>query len=174
MRNVRFIVTAGAVLCAGLLGMSSAPGQSPGEKPTNVIFFDILDVPARVDEPKLRKVKDSYRLNCAIANRSEERLLGLRFVLMLVDSRGNLRWSLQWNEEAVLAGSSIKTFEFRPPVVDKIRSNDSLFLSVDEVVGNETIWHVRDTDKALRAYSRGQHDVVPTVTRVANKDDRQK
>jgi hypothetical protein len=39
------------------------------------------------------------------------------------------------------------------------------------VIGRETIWRAAGAEKALRAYSRGQHDVVPTVRTFANKYD---
>lgn len=141
------------------------------ERSQRVLFFDILDLPARIDEPKLRKVGDGYLLNCAIANRSNEQLLGVRLILMIVDRAGKLRSRVTWSEESALAASSIKTFEFRPPIKHKIQSTDRLFLSVEEATGRETIWHAVDADKALRAYSRGQHDLVPKVRIVANKYD---
>src|SRR5262245_25891223 len=78
-----------------------APGalcESRQEKPPSVSFFDVLDLPARIDEPKLAKVKDGYHLNCAVANRSNEPLLGLRLVLLIVNSDGKLRTRLNWSE----------------------------------------------------------------------------
>ena len=141
------------------------------EKPTPAAFFDVLDLPARIDEPKLLKVGERYVLKCAVANRSNEQLLGLRLVLMVVDHDGKLRARITWNEEADIAGYSIKTFEFSPAIRTKLQTNDRLFLGLDEVTGRETIWHVPDGEKALRAYSRGQHDVVPKVQTVANKAD---
>ena len=166
-----------AILIAsfGLITSLSAtridPDQPPQDGSSPVLFFDIPDLPARIDEPKLRKVGDGYLLNCAIANRSNEELLGVRMILMIVDRAGTLRGQVTWSEESALADSSIKTFEFRPPIRDKIQNTDRLFLSVDEATGRETIWHAVDADKALRAYSRGRHDLVPKVRTVANKYD---
>jgi len=160
-----------ATLYLDSAAIATTERQQPVDKPTGVFFFDILDLPARIDEPKLRKAGDGYLLNCAIANRSNEELLGVRLILMIVDREGKLRSGLTWNEESALAASSIKTFEFRPPIKDKIESTDRLFLSVNEAIGRETIWHAVDVDKALRAYSRGQHDLVPKVRTVANKYD---
>jgi hypothetical protein len=175
MGKSRLIATMIASL--GLITGLSANGidreQQPQQASTSFIFFDVLDLPARIDEPKLRQVGDSYFVNCAMANRSSEPLLGLRLIAMIVDREGKLRTRITWNEESLLAAFSIKTFEFRPPIKNKIQNTDRLFLAIDEAIGRETIWHAVDAEKALRAYSRGQHDLVPRVRTVANKYDRE-
>ncbi|MGH3851544.1 MAG: hypothetical protein ACRDRT_17950 [Pseudonocardiaceae bacterium] len=178
MKRFRFVWMSLLVLTGPLAAFSypalrAVTQREPNDQSRSVLFFDITDLPARIDEPKLRQVGDSYRLNCAVANRSNEQLLGMRLILMIVDREGKLRTRVTWSEESALAASSIKTFEFRPPIKNKIQSTDRLFLSVDEAIGRETIWHAVDVEKALRAYSRGQHDLVPKVRTVANKDDRE-
>lgn len=168
----------------GALLVLLAIAQSPGSAATNishsghgdeqipsVLFFDIMDLPARIDEPKLSRAKDKYLLNCAVANRSGEQLLGLRLILMTVDSAGRLRTRVTWSEESELAAYSIKTFQFSLHLKDKARTGDRYFLAIDEVIGTETIWRAVDSEKALRAYARGQNDVLPTVRMVANKYD---
>jgi hypothetical protein len=138
------------------------------------VFFDVLDMPARIDEPKLLRVNDRYLLNCAIANRATEPLLGLRLILMIVGADGKMRKRLNWSEESALPPASINTFGLRPPITDKdkLQNTDRLLLAVDEAIGRETIWRVVDVEKALRAYARGQHDLVPKVRTVQNNDDR--
>lgn len=171
----------------GALLVLMAIEQSPGSAATNisrpahadeqsvaVVFFDILDLPARIDEPKLFTGKDKYLLNCAVANRSGEPLLGMRLILMTVAADGKLRTRVTWSEESELAAYSIKTFQFNLHLKEKAQTGDRYFLAIDEVIGSETIWRAVDSEKALRAYSRGQHDIVPKVKAVANKDDREK
>ena len=160
-----------ATLCAAFLVICSAQSQTVQEKADPVSFFDVLDLPARIDEPKLSRGKDKYLLNCAVANRSGEPLLGLRLILITVDSAGKLRTPVTWSEESELADYSIKTFQFNLHLKDKARTGDRYFLAIDEVIGSETIWRAVDSEKALRAYARGQNDVVPTVRMVANKYD---
>jgi hypothetical protein len=99
-------------------------------------------------------VKTNTLLNCAIANRSGEQLLGLRLILITVDSAGKLRTRVTWSEESELADYSIKTFQFSLSLKDKARTGDRYFLAIDEVIGSETIWRAVDSEKALRAYAR--------------------
>lgn len=175
MNKARFLILVLPVaiwtLCANCAA-NAATLQQVGDASSGVVFFDVLDLPARIDEPKLFKGRVSYLLNCAVANRSGERLLGLRLILMTVDSAAKLRTRVAWSEESELAAYSIKTFQFNLHLKEKAQTGDRYFLAIDEVIGSETIWRAVDVEKALRAYSRGQHDIVTKVKAVANKDDR--
>jgi hypothetical protein len=145
--------------------------EPPQDRATTVVFFDVSELPARIDEPKLRKSDKGMVMDCAIANRSDEQLLGMRLILMVVDPAGKLRNRITWTERTELARYSIKTFAFHPAIPGELRSADQLYLGIDEVIGYETIWRAAGAEKALRAYSRGQHDVVPAVRTFANKYD---
>jgi len=136
-----------------------------------VVFFDVSDLPARIDEPKLRRSEEGFALDCAVANRSSEQLLGLRFILLVVDDSGKMRSRITWTEGSELSNYSIKAFAFHPTIAGDLRSTDQLFLVIDEVIGHETIWRAVGAEKALRAYSRGRHDLLPTVRTVANQFD---
>src|SRR5207253_8800578 len=107
-----------------------------------------------------------------VANRSSEQLLGLRLILLVVEHCGKLRSRIAWTEESELPSYSIKPFAFHPIIKGQLRSTDQFYLGIDEVIGLEMIWHAVGAEKALRAYSRGQHDVTPEVRAVANKFDR--
>lgn len=165
------VLLTAALWLAAAFSTINARHQTSQEATNSVLFFDITDLPARIDEPKLRKVGDGYALSCAIANSSSDQVLGLRLILMIVEPGGKLRSRIAWNEESPITPYSIKTFEFRPVIKVKLHSADNFFLAVDEVTGRETIWHVAEAEKALRAFSRGQHDVMPKVRSVANKAD---
>jgi hypothetical protein len=144
---------------------------SSRELPNAVTFFDVSDLPARIDAPKISQSDKEFVLDCAVANRSNEDLLGLRLILLVIDSAGKLRGRVTWTEVTELAIYSIKTFAFHPEITGDVRSTDKVFLGIDEVIGRETIWRAAGFERALRAYSRGQHDVVPGVRTFANKYD---
>ena len=152
---------------------SGAISANRQEQPQSaaVAFFDIPDLPARVDEPKLRKSDEGSVLDCAVANRSSEQLLGLRLILLVVEHSGKLRSRITWTEASELTSYSIKAFAFHPIIKGELRSTDQFYLGIDEVIGQETIWHAAGAEKALRAYSRGQPDVMPEVRTMANKFD---
>jgi len=159
-------------LCLAAISASRPPCAAKSqEQPRSVLFFDVLDLPARIDEPKLQKKSNQYVLSCALANRSGEQLVGLRLTLLIVEASGKVRTRMSWNEAATVPAYSIKTFEFNPTIKGEISNGATLFLGVDEVIGRETIWRTVDADKLLRAYARGQHDLIPKVQTLVNKFD---
>lgn len=175
MNRLRLVVrqVKSALLLAALGSLAiAAPGQEPRqEKSTAVIFFDVSDLPARIDEPRLHQSDQGFVLDCAIANRSSEQVLGLRLILMVVEPSGRLRSRITWTEGSELPAYSIKTFAFHPSISKDLRDTDQLFLGIDEVIGRETIWRVVEAEKVLRAYTRGLHDLTPVVRTVANQFD---
>lgn len=158
-------------IAASMTAPTRARTQTPPEFSRPLLFFDVLDLPARIDEPKLEKKTTQYVLSGALANRSGEQLIGLRLTLLVVDSSGKVRTRISWNEAATVPAYSIKTFEFNPTIKGEISNSASLFLGVDEVIGRETIWRTVDSDKLLRAYARDQHDLIPKVQTLINKVD---
>src|SRR5437763_8566136 len=158
-------------IAALMTAPAGARAQTPPEFSRPVLFFDVLDLPARIDEPRLKKNANQYGLSCALANRSGEQLVGLRLTLLVVESSGKLRTRISWNEAATVPPYSIKTFEFNPIIKGEISNSATLFLGIDEVIGRETIWRTVDSDKLLRAYARGQHDLIPKVQTLVNKFD---
>ena len=163
--------TAVVALVLTLVCSTLAQNEQPKPAKRPVTFFDILDLPARIDEPKLEKTGSDYSLTCAVANRSDESLVGLRFALLLVDSSSNRQIArLTWDEATAVPANSIKTFAFHPPLKDELKAGD-LFLAVDEAIGRETIWRTVDADKTLRAYARGDHSLTPRVQKLQNKFD---
>jgi hypothetical protein len=158
-------------IAALMTAPAGARAQTPPEFSRPVLFFDVLDLPARIDEPKLKKNANQYVLSCALANRSGEQLVGLRLTLLVVEPSGKIRTRVSWNEAATVPAYSIKTFEFNPIIKGEISNSATLFLGIDEVIGRETIWRTVDSDKLLRAYARGQHDLIPKVQTLINKVD---
>lgn len=170
------IVGLPACLVLWLAASFASPGtaaarQEPSNKLTAVAFLDVSELPARIDEPKLDQTDSGFILKCAIANRSGEKLLGLRLIMLVVEPSGKLRSRITWTDASELASYSIKPIALHPTITEDFRKTDQLFLVIEEVIGHETIWHAVGAEKALRAYSRGRHDDLPTVRTVANQFD---
>jgi hypothetical protein len=158
-----------------ILTTCSAFARQDEPKPAarSVKFFDVLDLPARVDDPKLVKTDGDFVLKCALANRSDESLVGVRLTLMFVDSAHNGRISrVTWSEATTVPAYSIKNFAFHPTIKDENKDAD-LFLAIDEAIGHESVWRTVDADKLLRAYARGQSGQIPKVQKLQNKYDKE-
>ena len=147
------------------------------EKPSQtrsveVAYFDVPELPARVDEPKLRKSDQTLVLDCALANRSAERLLGIRLLLLIVDRSGKLRNRVSWSEMTEIPSYSIKPFTFHPIIKPELLKTDRLYLGIEEVTGRETIWYVAGAETPLRALALGLTVAMPEVRTTMNKFDR--
>src|SRR4051794_38553491 len=116
----RVLVTL-TILCfysgASITPPALAGAQEITEAARAVTFFDVLDLPARIDQPKLLKQKKETVLQCVLANRSGKQIVGLRLTLMVVES-GKVRSLASWNEAAAVNAYSIRTFEFHPIIKD--------------------------------------------------------
>ena len=97
-----------------------------------------------------------------------------RATIVLVEHRDRLaRFGFEYIEAALAAQGR------RIIVIDSDDVNDDIVRDLHEVIvsmcarlyGKRSAKH--RAEKALRAYSRGQHDIVPKVRTVANKDDRE-
>jgi len=102
--NKILLVVLQACLAIWLTGSFSgtANASSPGQL-NAVTFFDVSDLPARIDAPKLSQSTREFTLDCAVANRSNEELLGIRLILLIVDPAGKLRGRVTWTERTDLA-----------------------------------------------------------------------
>ena len=134
-------------------------------------FFDVPEIPARIDGLRLEANGKAIRLTGALANRSNEQLLGLRLMLLIFNSSGKLRSRISWTERSLVAGYSIDKEVLQPAGLGSLNAGDHLVLGIDEVIGRETIWRAIGLEKALKAYARGAHDVLPVVRTTSNKYD---
>jgi len=173
-RRRRFFAAALSVALASAAWnqTSLAAYFNPQDTPAaSIEFFDVLEMPARIDSPAWKATADGINLICAIANRQSEELLGMRLVLMIFDENGRYRGRINWTERAPVAAYSIEKTTLHPPGLRLRRSRDRFVLGVDEVIGRETIWRASGIEKALRAFARGQQDVMPEVRTISNKFD---
>ena len=102
----------------------AAPRDGPTTDPIAIVFFDVLDLPARIDEPRLSKRDKDFVWTARSRNvGSGEQLLGIRLVLLVIDPAGKLRSRIIWSERVDLAMYSIKTFAFHPPITGEMMKN---------------------------------------------------
>ena len=173
-RRLRFFAALSVALASAAWNQTSfaAYFNRPQDTPAaDIEFFDVLEMPARIDSPAWKATADGINLICAIANRQSEELLGMRLVLMIFDESGRYRGRINWTERAPVAAYSIEKTTLHPPGLRLRRSRDRFVLGVDEVIGRETIWRASGIEKALRAFAHGQQDVMPEVRTISNKFD---
>jgi hypothetical protein len=133
--------------------------------------FQVLELPINITNVSLMETDKGYLLKCSLANSSDNEILGLRYLLLLVDSNNVVRTAVARSEGFKLAGYAIKSVTFRNPLKLKLKRGVRLELMLEQVVGYESIWEVLKARQTLEAYSSGDYSMMPQVLRVSNQVD---
>jgi len=137
----------------------------------SVEVFQILDLPLTVHEASLLKSERGYLVKLALGNSSEEKLVGLRYSLVTIDSKNQTQLLINRTEGFKVPAYASKTLTFKTPIRFKPKDDDRLILMVEQVVSPEWIWEVVKAKDALEAYARGDYSVMPVVMRMVNQVD---
>lgn len=144
---------------------------APEQRNIAVESFQVLELPVNITNVSLLETDKGYLLKCSLANSSDSEILGLRYLLLLVDSNNVVRSAIARSEGFKLAGYAIKNLTFRNPLKLKLKRGARLELMLEQVVGYESIWDVLKARQALEAYSSGDYSMMPQVLRSSNQVD---
>ena len=136
-----------------------------------VEVFQVLDLPLSVHEAALTKTDKGYLLKLVLGNSTELKMIGLRYSLVAINSRNELRFVANREEGFSIPAYATKTVTFKTPLKYKQKDGERLALMVEQVVSHESIWEVVKAKDAFEAYAQGDYSVVPVVLRVANQVD---
>ena len=137
----------------------------------SIEIFQVLDLPLTVHEASLVKSERSYVVKLAVGNSSEEKLVGLRYSLVTIDSKNQMRLLVNRNEGFAVPPYASKTLTFKTPLRSKPKDSERFILMVEQVISPEWIWEVIKAKDALEAYARGDYSVTPAVMRMLNQVD---
>ena len=131
----------------------------------------VTELPVSVHEVVLAKTRRGYVLRCSVSNNSSDQIIGLDYVLLVIDSNDATRKVFNAMEGFKLKGYATKTFNFQSPLRFEVSDGDRLFLMPHRVFSREYVWEVLKVKKALEAYASGDYSVTPEVVRVLNLYD---
>ena len=158
----RFIVAPLRPCVRNFFIQSSAP---------SVEVFQVLDLPLTVHEASLVKSERGYLLKLAVGNSSEEKLVGMRYSLVMIDSKNQTHLLVNRNEGFAVPAYASKTLTFKTPIRFKPKDAERFVLMVEQVISPVWIWEVVKAKDALEAYTQGDYSVMPTVMRMLNQVD---
>jgi len=145
--------------------------QSVAEQSIAVEAFQVVDLPLNITNVTLTHSEKGDLLRCSLANNSDRKILGLRYLLLLVDQANKIRATISRIEGVRLARYGSKTLTFGTPMKLKLKRGYRVELMLEQVVGEESIWEVVKARDALEAYVSGDYSVIPQVLRVSNQVD---
>ena len=150
------------------LRLCASPAQS---EELAVEVFQVVDLPLTVHEASLTKTDKGLFLKLALGNSLELKMIGLRYSLVAINSKNELRLIANRVEGFSLPAYATKTVTFKTPLKFKAKDGERLAVMVEQVVSREKSWEVVKAKDAFEAYARGDYSVVPVVLRVANQVD---
>jgi len=137
----------------------------------SIEVFQVLELPLTVHEASLVKSERGYLVKLAVGNSSEEKLVGLRYSLVTIDSKDQVQLLVNRNEGCAVAPYSSKILTFKTALRSKPKDGERFILMVEQVISPEWIWEVVKAKDALEAYARGDFSVMPAVMRMLNQVD---
>ena len=143
----------------------------PQSRDLSVEIFQVLDLPLSIHEASLVKSYKSFLMKLSLGNSSDLKLIGLRYSLVIIDSKNQPQLLVNRTEGFTLLPYDTKTLTFKSPINFKSRDGERFVLMVEQVVSRESIWEVVKAKDALEAYAKGDFSVMPAVMRVANSVD---
>lgn len=161
-----------AIFLLGFLSSDVTRSQDVSE-PTElpVDLLQVLELPVNITNPILSRTAKGYLLKCQLSNGSNDQILGLTYLLLVLDPANNVQMTVGRTEAFKLAGYSTIDRAFRQPKKLKIKSGDRVVLVIEQVISRESIWAVLNSREALEAYGKGRSYLPPEVKRMLNRVD---
>jgi len=160
-----------ASVATGAQNRSNTSYRTYSENAVSIEVFQVLDLPLTVHEASLVKSERAYVVKLAVGNSSEEKLVGLRYSLVTIDSKNQMQLLVNRNEGCAVPAYASKTLTFKTPIRFKLKGGERLVLMIEQVMSPEWIWDVVKAKDALEAYTRGDYSVMPTVMKMLNQVD---
>jgi len=121
--------------------------------------------------PGLERTDKGYVLKCSADNSSGDQILGVTFLLLVIDYENKVRGSVNWTAGVHLESYSGKEFSLKVPMKLSLKSRDRVVLATEQVYGRESIWRVMNVRESIESYARGDGYVAPRVQKIANQFD---
>jgi len=169
-RFAALLVLLGSV-ASGAQDRSNTSNRTDVQSGPSIEVFQVLDLPLTVHEASLVKSDRTHVVRLAIGNSSEEKLVGLRYSLVTIDSKNQMQLLVNRNEACAVPAYASKTLTFKTPIRFKLKGGERLVLMIEQVMSPEWIWDVVKAKEALEAYTHGDYSVMPTVMKMLNQVD---
>lgn len=136
-----------------------------------VDVMQVLELPVSITNPVLSRTEKGYLLKCEISNSSNDRILGLTYLFLVLDPANKARMIASGTAAFRLAGYSTKELAFQTSKKLKLGLGDRAVLAVEQLIGRESIWVVLNSRQSLETYGRGDSYLIPEVKRMLNQVD---
>ncbi len=165
------LLVAVSVMASSAAVRPSSALNSAGSVKFAVEVVQVAELPVSVREVILTKTRNGYVLKCTLSNNSADQIIGLDYLLLVIDSNDAARKVVNATEGFRLKGYATKALISQTPLRLEVSDGYRLFLMPHRVFSRDYVWEVLKANKALEAHASGDYSVTPEVVRVLNLYD---
>ncbi len=169
--NNRVLQAAVVVFVLSSLAQAQNVVQQKQTKESPVETFQVLELPLNITDAKLEQTEKGLFLLSSLANSSAQRVLGLRYLLLVTDGNNGLRSLVSFEEGCKLDAYATRDVKFRVNSSIKLKRDSHVTLIIEQVTGEDSIWEVIRAKQALLQYATGDYSTTPKVLQVSNQVD---
>jgi hypothetical protein len=140
--------------------------QNPRVTPIEVV--QVVELPVNLQDAVLVKTKKGHELKCVLSNNSDSEILGLDYLLLLVDFNNTIRAIVDGAEDVKLDRNASKSLVSRKLLHIEVGDGYRLILIPQRVFSTASFWEVLNARKVLERYALGDYSIKPEVTRATN------
>jgi len=144
---------------------------TPEQLQVRVDLLQVTDLPLSLSMAVLDKTEKGYVLKCAATNSASEQVLGVTFLVLVLNPDNKVRGGVSWTQRIKMASFDSQDLTVRVPLKFQVDSRDRVVLAVEQVFGHDSIWQVLKAREAAEAYAGGNPAVLAKVQRSANEYD---
>jgi len=153
------------------LAQAQNVAQQKQEKETPVETFQVLELPLNLTDVTLEQTEKGLVLKSSLANSSAQRILGLRYLLLVVDANKGTRTLVPLEQGCKLDAFATRSVKFPIMTSIKLKRDSHVTLIIEQVTGEDSIWEVIRAKQALLQFASGDYSITPKVLQVSNQVD---
>ena len=153
------------------LAQAQNVAQQKQAKETPVETFQILELPLNITDVTLEQAEKGFVLKSSLANSSAQRILGLRYLLLVLDAGKGTPTLVPLEQGCNLDAYATRNVKFRITSSIKLKRDSHVTLIIEQVTGEDSIWEVVRAKQALLQFASGDYSITPKVLQVSNQVD---
>ena len=139
MAILAMIFLLAAVVCPRSREAAASQDLS-GSQGLTIDFLQVPDLPVSITSPLLTQTEKGYVLKGYVSNGSDDRIVGLRYLVLVFDLHNKVRLSAGHSEFIKLPAYATREFAFQIPIKQKIRSDDRITLVIEHATTRDSSW----------------------------------
>jgi hypothetical protein len=166
--SLRFLLWGMVSLAASSEAIRASAFVVQNPRVTAIDVVPVLQLPVNLQDATLVKSKKGYELKYVLSNNSDGRILGLDYLLLLIDFNNTTRAIVDGAEEFKLEPNASKSLISRKLLHLEVGDGYRLILIPQRVFSTDSFWEVLNARKVLAKYASGDYSLNPEVTRATN------